>query len=128
MRVYLPQTAELVSVSQDGVNLSDADMVQYPAQNKNVVGFLVRIQPGAASQVVINYDEINPMTSQNALTYVFLMQKQPGIAQAPLSVVLDYPAGYSLKRVSHPYALSDNHLMVNDTLAKHFFLAVELNP
>lgn len=128
VRVYLPQTAGLLAVSQDGVAISDAEMVQSQANNKHVVGFLVRIQPGTSSQVVIEYDEINPITTQNALTYVFLMQKQPGVAQAPLSVILDYPSGYSLKRVSHPYALSDNHLMVNDSLVKHFFLAVELNP
>jgi hypothetical protein len=128
LRVYLPLNAGLLGVTQDGVKIADADIVQSQTQDKNIVGFLVRIPPNSSSQIVIEYDEINPITTQNALTYVFLMQKQPGITQAPLSLVLDYPSGYTLKRVSHPYALSDNHLMVNDTLAKHFFLAVELNP
>lgn len=128
LRYYLPQNARFIKAIQDGAIIDDADIIQNQAQDKNLIGFLIRIQPNSSSQVVIEYDELNPIPPQNALTYAFLMQKQPGIIQAPLSLILNYPPGYSLKRVSHPYALSDNHLMVNDSLAKHFFLAVELNP
>lgn len=128
VRFYLPLDASLTKTTQDGVVIDDAHIYQTKSQNKNLIGFLVRIQPGSSSQVVVEYNEINPVSIQQALTYAFLLQKQPGITQAPLSLSLNYPPSYSLKRVSHPYALSDNHLLVNDSLVKHFFLAVELAP
>ncbi len=125
LRVYTPLQSQLLSVFIDDqvLDLEKVDHLQ--ESEKKVFGFLVEVPPAEKRKVKINYQL--PFTAASSLSYSLLFQKQPGVSQDPLVVLIRYPKTYQASQISPQALTGPQSILYNTDLLKDRLFSVNLS-
>ncbi len=93
MRIMLPSGTTQISLSLDNKTLTESEYITTQTQNATLVSVFFEIKPQTSSQLSMSYQV--PL-DQNYQSYVFTLQKQPGISIDPLNLKINPPQNKAL--------------------------------
>jgi len=129
LRFYLPASAIIDSLrleDEQGKLLKtyqDNEMVRQVEHNRQSLGCLIEIPVSAKRRLVLNYHQKTYFTPGTA-TFLYLLQKQPGIIDDQFSVNFSAPDNIVIIR-AQPGGSQENNYAVSDKFDKDIFF--ELN-
>lgn len=132
LRLLLPAQSELISVKtslksntlpQNNISLKKVD--QSLEADKKSLGLLIEIPPKEERKVEIIYKFNQTFDlKKEELTYLFYWQKQSGIADDPIKLIINYPIFLKPTKLSQEAVLKEGSVSFDSTLEKDRIFAV----
>jgi len=124
VRLYLPLSAQLEEVKNDGVIVSSDRIFQAVENGKKVVGVLVDVPVSKSVKMVTRYSTSLP--SEKRFSYALFIQKQAGIEGYPAISTIRVLKPLRTLTVAPEATITQNVAQFEFTFEKHHYMAVEL--
>jgi len=132
LRLILPTASQLVSI-KTGTSLDQPvtktipkkDIKQTTEAGKQSIGFLVEVPVGEERKIEASYKLGQKLPlNKKEITYILLWQKQPGIADDPIKLIINHPPFLQPTKLSQEAVMKEGSLTFDSDLEKDRIFAV----
>jgi len=132
VRLLLPTASQLISVKTAASldqpvtkTIPKKDIKQTTEAGKKSIGFLVEVPVGEEKKIEVNYKLGQKLPlDKKEITYILLWQKQPGIADDPIKLVINHPVFLQPTKLSQEAVMKEGSLTFGSDLGKDRIFAV----
>ncbi len=122
-RFYVNANAKLDEVTINNRKLTKEDLVERVEQGKSMIGFLVTVPVQAQAEIVLKYSV--PLVGDEAYSYAFFDQKQPGRQTSTQVTIIPYSGLKPAKIAPQAEVTAAGIVFDTETRKSHGFYGVE---
>ncbi len=123
LRVYTPLGSQFLGVKINGMSLDSGKIDFSSTAGKTVFGFLVKVPVGEEKEVNLNYRL--PFRLEEVDVYSLYFQKQSGMDEDSLDVLINYPASLKLTKISPQALTGPQAILYNTNLSRDRVFYIE---